>query len=355
MSKVSTRPQKSATAAPVKDSSEDPNSVFYVAPGAKARPKSHAPDFPPPSPTTIVLFLVARDGVFENFMEHASEAGFSGGTLEGRVLSTGMASDDTGELFVTSHYRQWDALDKRLRQVEFRIDPEVCEIELQGGSRYRYALDKLAKTLGADIHDGLGNVIDDAGMMAIAKHINETLRRRHTAELRAREVVLPDGSVRVPGMVSFQHSIDRAIPGKPMTREREFKNFDVPALGGYAALGKAYRMIEELQQHLRKHRRYRVDFGAMIAASLGVEAPLIDFSLKPVDSNVAAAFLRILNVVIINGLTLTRPDWVTQQAAEYEQYARAMELEDKERKKTFVQRMRASKAAKKAQGKGHAS
>ena len=130
--------------------------------------------------------------------------------------------------------------------------------------------------------------------------------------------------------------------------------FDVQALPYFAAHARAFRMVEELQRHYREHKYERPSFSGIVADALGVEVPAITHG-EGSRGNVAHVFMRILDRVLANGLANTNPRWLAQEAETWEAYnSRAVEIQAEE-KAEFVDRMRAAKAARKAQRQGGAS
>ncbi|WP_395317027.1 hypothetical protein [Variovorax sp. UC74_104] len=210
--------------------------------------------------------------------------------------------------------------------------------------------------MNADTVDGVGNLVGEEALQALADHITAVMSRRYCAAMTDSCVRLPDGSLRYPLDVSFQNFTYVKAPGKRMSRKATFNYFDVPALPFYAARAQAFRMVEELQRTFAAHEINRPSFGPMIADAFGVEPPRGDMRRGvALRDNVVACFIEILGTVLKNGLANTNPEWLQKSAERSERWA----ADDAERhaaaKRDFSARMKAAKAAKKAAREGAAS
>jgi hypothetical protein len=329
---------------------DSPESIYYEPPGFVKKAE------PPPSPTQITLLLKAQAGAFDNFPAVAEEVGFRHPQRRGPIFQLGLISHDTLALIASVHYKQWDHFERRLNMAEVRVDPENCEPELDAGWRLFDHLHALAKHLNATICDGLGTPLDAATRADLAAHIDTVMKRRVNAARKKSAIELEDGSLRLPGPVSFQTVTYEKKPGKPRSRTPKHNHFDVPALTYSAAHAKAYRMVEELQRTFDEHKVERPYLPYLLAEALGAPTPRLDFGGKKGSrENVVAVFLEILHRVLANGLANTNPKWLAQQAALYEGFVERDAQRAAEAKKAFSERMRSAKAANKAGQQGGAA
>ena len=331
-------------------------SIFDLAGGRPVSKESKASDAACPdrtSPTLVTLVLKSTSGkAFEAFDaaadEHELNRFHSG-------FERGMPSRDTGRLVATLHKIDGGLCDESLRVVEFWIDPAACELEMDAGSRLIYLLRRLAEDVGGTICDGTHAPMSDEALDALADHIDTVLKQRIDAAWNASAVTQPDGSLRIPGAVSFQNYTYPKKPGKRRSRKPVEDCFDVEALPYFAAHAKAFRMVAELQRTYREHKYERPAFSSILADALGVEIPALTHVQQGSRGNVVHCFMKIMDRVFANGLANTNPKWVVQQAEEWEAYAARSAAYREEDKAKFAERMRAGKAAKKAQRQGGAS
>lgn len=307
------------------------------------------------SPTQITLQLKALGVAFPNFPELADEQGFRRGPAGDGHFGLGLPRHDDGKLIATAHYDNWDYIEHRLRVVEFKIDPENCPVELDGGHRLIARLESMARSLNAAVCDGLGAPLSGEACDALGDHINAVMLRRYKAAREKRAVKLPDGSLQFPGYVSFQTVIYAKQPGKPIARTATIRNFEVPALHHCAAKAQAFRMVQELKRTFEQHRVERPRFSNIIADALGVPSPKAHYGRKPSRETVVAHFFELLNSVFANGLANTNAGWLETQAALYEGYAERDAKALAEDRATFAERMRSARAAKQAGRQGGAA
>lgn len=323
---------------------DDPNSIFYVLPGAK--PKAA----PALSPTQITLLVRPRQQHFsENHILAAQDAGFG---EDRRVMRPALVSHDTGE---TIAYLQWDGFRTAIGEldcIEIHCAPETCAIESGAGGRLFRILADFAQRLDGYIADGLGRVLTVEEMSAIGKHIDSVLDRREE-DAAPRGIQIDARTKRFPGALSFQHVDKIAMDGKRSKQVRR-AFFPAPNLGYYAGRAEGTRRAAELIQFVLQHKQRSPGFMNMLR-EIFESGQWTTEKADRGDGSIAGGFMEVVERVFRVGCAHVSKDWLTNREAYFSQQA----IEENEHiatcKADFVARMKVAKAAKKAREQGGAA
>lgn len=323
---------------PVGATKDDPNSIFYVSPGAKLKAT------PALSPTQITLLVRPRQQHFsENHRVAAQDAGFG---EDRRVMRPALVSHDTGE---TVAYLQWNGFQAAIGEldcIEVHCDPESCAIESGAGGRLFRVLADFANRLDGYITDGLGRELTAEEMSALGKHIDSVLDRREE-DAAPKGVQIDARTTRFPGALSFQHVDKITVDGKRHKKVRR-AYFPAPKLGYYAGRAEGTHRATELIQFVLKHKERSPGFVNMLREIFESGQWTIEKADRG-DGSIAGEFMEVIEQVFRVGCAHVSKGWLTNRAAYFSKQA----VEENEHvaacKAEFVARMKAAKAAKKAQ------
>lgn len=323
-----------------------------LAPGALAKPARVI------SPTCITLQILApSDGKLTMTYEIKEASGWDGNTIgcDGRSFYDGAVSScDEHRVIAGITYNYWEAaVACNLQRVGIECDPEECPLESYAGTRVMTAAKKLADMTGGKLCDDIGRELTDIEVEAVGKHIDARIKARtaaqHKATLRAAPV-LADGSRKVIGPLSFQSR--RYGPKGALL---EISSFDVPAMGYYQGAAAGYRAAGELMAFAHRHHGaepfYAIRNSMKAAAALGsadvdTESP----------AHVAAGFFEAMAHLLTSaGRQNPNKKWIESKADHYDRSATEERDWRAEEAANFSARMKAAKAAKKAQREGGAA
>jgi len=243
----------------------------------------------PVTPTTGNVFSIITTSPHDAPTVHSAiiRAGFVN-TADGLVL----ASRDTGEPLALLDYASHVSTDNTTSRIDVR---QGSGNELNMGSRLVADLEHLADHLGGAICTGGGKVLDlevlnaiAAGFdMAAVQHIEAVTAQRIEA-IRTKPQRLPDGTMRLPGALSFTHSTTTAR-GRRLTANY----FDTTPMTYYEGRREGQRRAGELLAHIKARKTIPLLVWEVVAAAIGCKLPSPTWA-KPSTANVSSAFLDVL-------------------------------------------------------------
>ena len=212
-------------------------------------------------------------------------------SVHGMALIAHKADAALAVLDYSSHLSQENLTD--------RINVELGRgIERGMGSRLVADLEHLASDLDATICNGDGEVLALEALNALAAEIDAMAAQRidnppalpvePSKPLPAPPIRQPDGTMRVPGILSFTHEVTTAR-GKWLNEV----HFDSQPMTYYAGQREGMRRAAELLACIKANKPERLDTKGIIAAAFGVELPRATFS-KPTADNVAVSFIDMI-------------------------------------------------------------
>ena len=212
-------------------------------------------------------------------------------SVHGMALIAHKADAALAVLDYSSHLSQENLTD--------RINVELGRgIERGMGSRLVADLEHLASDLDATICNGDGEVLALEALNALAAEIDAMAAQRidnppalpvePSKPLPAPPIRQPDGTMRVPGILSFTHEVTTAR-GKWLDEV----HFDSQPMTYYAGQREGMRRAAELLACIKASKPERLNTKRIIAAAFGVDIPRVTFS-KPTADNVASGFIDMI-------------------------------------------------------------
>ena len=203
-------------------------------------------------------------------------------TYDGSALV--MASRATGEPLAILRYNAYQSTVGELQ----RIDMGLCgAIEPDMGGWLVGTLEALRDELDCVICDPDGVEMLPTELQAAADAI-DAMAARHIEASRLKPQRLPDGSMRVPGALSFIHTTTTA-----RGRWLDATYFDTKPMDYSEGQQTGMRMAGELLAYIKAHKTKPLPVVQIIAAAMGCELPISTWA-KPSTANISRAFLDVL-------------------------------------------------------------
>ena len=196
-----------------------------------------------------------------------------------------LVSRDTGKPLAVLRYDGFKSATGMLK----RIDVELCAvIELGMGAVVVATLEAVRDELddcAICTPDGVEMALPE--LQAAADAIDASAAQSIEAS-RPKPQRLPDGSMRVPGVLSFMHTTTT-----PRGRWLSDCHFHAEPMTHDEGQREGMRMVGEFLSHVRANKTRPLPVTQIIAAALGCEVPSPTWA-KPSTANVSRAFLDVL-------------------------------------------------------------
>lgn len=290
------------------------------------------------SPTLLTLYVRSRHGYFKGGRIAAAQLnGFTWGkTIHHLVLP----HPDTGETIAFMEVHGGREAFGTLEEIEVHCDHARCAAHSWAGSMLMRSLVAFATAMDADVCDGLGKVLSEDEREAFALHLNSLLSKRED-EAHPPPVKLSKTTTRHFGLLSFQHFDHIKEPGKRLRVVAE--HFPAKATEYHEGAAEGYRRAAEVVQYLRTHKISRPNLQQMLAEALSQGRGSF---FRKSKGNIASAFLDAIELLIVQGAKQMHPSQFEASADRHAAEAKRI---------AFTKRMKAAKAAKKAQREGGAA
>jgi hypothetical protein len=325
MTKVSTRPQKTAT--PVTSAV-----TSVTAPATIKAPVAGD------TPSTIVLLVCRDDGLLNDHILTAQSAGFA--WHRGQLA---FLSDDTREPITLMRLHDWAAAVGELQTIEFHIDPEACPLEMCAGKHAVDAIRDFAEKMGGRLFDGHHRPLSEKALAAVAATIDDAMAQRRKANQPAR-IYQADGTYKIAKELSF-------VTHQYTARGRflDCNYFDVEAMDSMTGAIAGYECARELLAYRKAHKDTYLSISSTVEAAIHLFAEG-DYS-RVAKGNVARSFvLAMMEMISFSARHANFNTYIddrikaTQSYADWEKERRATEAA------AFVERMQAAKKARRQGG-----
>ena len=276
----------------------------------------------------------------------ARKAGFKHAPVHVGLNTMALMDRDLGEPLAVMKVNGYAETVGQLTAVEIHIDPELCPIEWNAGSRLMAACTKFAELMEGRLCNGLGNEIGEEACEAIAQHIDHVMSKRIVADREKRTVELPTGERRELSELSFCYTVLREAGSRKRTYRPVY--FDADPMPCYAGRAKGMEMAGEVVAFFRKHQVERLHIENMLREVFersGSQGASFD---SPEVANVADGFMEVMTALIMVGSRHLNPAWLDEKIAQSKDYHENWQRDREDRKVVFVERMRKAREAKKA-------
>lgn len=276
----------------------------------------------------------------------ARKAGFKHAPVHVGLNTMALLDHDLGEPLAVMKVNGFVEAVDQLTAVEIHIDPELCPIEWDAGSRLMAACTKFAELMEGRLCNGLGNEIGAEAREAIASHIDRVMLERRKADRVARTVTLASGERRELSELSFSYTVRREAGSRKSAYRPVY--FDAKPMPYYAGHAMGMEMAGEVVAFFRKHQVDRLDIKQMLHEVFErSQGQSISFDTSEV-ANVANGFMEVMSTLIMVGARHLNPVWLDERIAESKSHHADWQRDREDQKVVFVERMRKAREAKKA-------